>query len=88
MQYLMPVMFLFFFNNYASGLTAYLMFSNIFNISQTMITKNFVFDQDKIKAKLDENKKKPKKKGKFASRLESALKEQQKVQEQKQKGKK
>ena len=64
------------------------MFSNIFNISQTMITKNFVFDQEKIKAQLDENKKKPKKKGKFASRLETALKEQQRIQEQRQKGKK
>ena len=74
MQYMMPVMFLFFFNNYASGLTAYLMFSNIFNIGQTMVTKNFIIDEEKIKAKLNANKNKPKKKGGFQQRLEKALK--------------
>ena len=50
MQYGMPVMFLFFFNNFASGLTCYLLFSNIFNIAQTLITKNYIINQDKIKA--------------------------------------
>lgn len=76
-QYIMPVMFLGFFNSFASGLTAYLFFSNLFNITQTVVTKNFVIDQEAIKAELEENKKKPKKKGGFQSRLEEALKEQQ-----------
>lgn len=80
MQYLMPVMFLFFFNNYASGLTAYLMFSNLFNITQTVVTKNFVFNEAKIREELELNKNKPKKKGGFQERLEKALKEQQKIQ--------
>lgn len=84
MQYMMPVMFLFFFNNYASGLTAYLMFSNIFNIGQTMVTKNFIIDEEKIKAKLNANKNKPKKKGGFQQRLEKALKEQQRIQAERQ----
>ena len=88
MQYGMPVMFLFFFNNYASGLTAYLMFSNIFNIGQTLITKNVILDQDKIREGLEINKNKPKKKGGFQERLEKALKEQQKVQAERQKKKK
>lgn len=88
MQYLMPVMFLFFFNNYASGLTAYLMFSNLANITQTMVTKNFIIDEEKIKDKLRANKSKPKKKGGFQQRLEKALKEQQRIQEERQKGKK
>ena len=82
MQYFMPVMFLFFFNNYASGLTLYLLFSNILNIGLTIGTKQFVFDNDKILAGLEENRKKPKKKGGFSQRLEKALQEQQRAQAQ------
>ena len=88
MQYMMPVMFLFFFNNYASGLTAYLMFSNIFNIAQTVVTKNLILDQEKIRESLEVNKNKPKKKGGFQERLEKALKEQQRLQAEREKKKK
>ena len=90
MQYLMPIMFLGFFNTYASGLTCYLFFSNLFNIGQTVVTKNYIIDQDKVRAELEENKKKPKKKSGFQERLEAAMKEQQRVQAQReaQKGKK
>ncbi len=77
MQFLMPVFFLFFFNSFASGLTCYLVFSNIFNIAQTLITKNVIIDHDKIKRELEAHKKKPKKKGGFGSRMEEALKQQQ-----------
>ncbi len=81
-QYLMPVMFLGFFNSFASGLTCYLFFSNLFNITQTIVTKNFIIDQEKIKVALEENRKKPKKKGGFQERLQEALKEQQRKQAQ------
>ncbi|MFK8006638.1 MAG: membrane protein insertase YidC [Saprospiraceae bacterium] len=81
MQYLMPIMFMGFFNSYASGLTAYLFFSNLFNIGQTLITKNFIIDHEKIKLELEENKKKPKKKGGFQERMASMLEEQKKKQE-------
>ena len=85
MQYLMPVMFLGFFNSFASGLTCYLLFSNLFNIAQTVITKNYIIDQEKIKAELEAYKKKPKKKkSSFQQRLEEAMKEQQKVQAERQ----
>jgi YidC/Oxa1 family membrane protein insertase len=79
MQYGMPVMFLFFFNNFASGLTCYLVFSNILNVAQTVITKNVIINHDKIKEELDAYRKKPKKKGGFQSRLEEALKQQQAI---------
>ncbi|MDQ3015380.1 MAG: membrane protein insertase YidC, partial [Bacteroidota bacterium] len=79
MQYLMPVMFLFFFNSYASGLTLYLLYSNLLNIAQTVGARRFLFDEDRIMEKLNLNKAKPKKEGGFQSRLESALKEQQKL---------
>jgi YidC/Oxa1 family membrane protein insertase len=82
MQYIMPLFFLGFFNSYASGLTAYLLFSNVINIGQTVVTKKFVIDHDKIKTKLEANKAKPKKKSGFQARLENALKEQQKIQAQ------
>jgi YidC/Oxa1 family membrane protein insertase len=76
-QYLMPLMFFVYFNTYASGLTCYMFFSQLMNILQTVITKKYVFDDEKIKAELDLNKAKPKKKGKFQQRLEEAMKQQQ-----------
>lgn len=81
-QYFMPLMFLFFFNNYASGLTCYMFFSNLFNILQTVLTKRFVFDNDKIAAELEKQKAKPKKKGGFQARLEEAMKQQQQLKQQ------
>jgi YidC/Oxa1 family membrane protein insertase len=90
MQYAMPVMFMFFFNAFASGLTLYLCFSNILNIGQTVVTKQFLIDNDKIRAKLEANKNKPKKTGGWRDKFEQAMKEQQRVQEEraKQQGKK
>jgi YidC/Oxa1 family membrane protein insertase len=83
MQYTMPVFFMFFFNNFASGLTLYLCFSNILNIGQTLVTKEFLIDKEKIKAQLEINKAKPKKTTGFRARLDQAMKEQQRVQEEK-----
>lgn len=85
MQYTMPVFFMFFFNNFASGLTLYLCFSNILNISQTLVTKEYLIDKEKIRQKLEANKAKPKKESGFRARLEQAMKEQQRVQDQKNK---
>lgn len=79
-QYLMPVTFLVFFNGYASGLTCYMFFSNLFNISQTLITKNLIFDEDEIREKLMAAKSKPKKKSGFQAKLEQAMKQQQELQ--------
>ena len=76
-QYFMPVMFFGFFNNYAAGLTCYMFFSNVINTAQTVITKNFVFDDAKLKAELATKKAKPKKESKFQQRLQAAMKEQQ-----------
>ncbi len=76
-QYIMPLAFLGFFNSFAAGLTCYLFFSNVFNIAQTVITKNVIIDQEKLLAKLNANKAKPKKKGGFSARLQEALAEQQ-----------
>ncbi|MCB0641143.1 MAG: membrane protein insertase YidC [Phaeodactylibacter sp.] len=80
MQYFMPLMFLFFFNSYAAGLTCYLFFSSALNVTQTLVTKNIIIDENKIKAELEANKKKPKKKNRLQSRFQDALKEQQRIQ--------
>ncbi|MBL0082646.1 MAG: membrane protein insertase YidC [Saprospiraceae bacterium] len=87
-QYFMPLMFLGFFNSYASGLTCYMFFSNLINILQTIITRKFIFDDEKIRKELDLQKNKPKKKGGFQSRLEEAMKQQQRLAEEKAKNKK
>ena len=90
MQYIMPIMFMGFFNSFAAGLTCYLLFSNMINITQTIVTKNYIIDNDKINRELEAYKQKPKKKkkGGFQQRLEQALKEQQAIQEQQKKKKK
>lgn len=81
-QYLMPLMFFGFFNSYASGLTCYMLFSNLFTIAQTIITKKFVFNDEKILAELNIQKAKPKKKGSFQTKLAEAMERQQKKQKQ------
>ena len=84
-QYLMPLMFLGFFNSYASGLTAYMFFSTLINIIQVLVTKNFIFDEEKIRKELMAQKAKPKKKSGWQSKLEEAMKQQQQLQAQKKK---
>jgi YidC/Oxa1 family membrane protein insertase len=76
MMYLMPIMFLGFFNNYASALSYYYFLANIFTFSQMYFMRRFV-DEDSILSQLEENKKKPKKKSKFQKKLEEMQKKQQ-----------
>ena len=86
-MYLMPLMMLFFFNNYASGLSLYYFVSNVLTIILMLVIKNYVVSEDKIFAKIEENKKKPKKAGGFTARLQKAMEEAEKQQKAKQKGK-
>lgn len=76
MMYLMPVMFLFIFNNYAAGLSYYYFLSLLITIIQTYIFRKFV-SEDKMRAKMTEAAKKPKKKSGFMARLEEAQRKQQ-----------
>ena len=79
MMYLMPLMFLVFFNTYAAGLSYYYFVSLLITIIQTYITRMMV-KEDKVRAVMAENAKKPKKKSGFMARLEEAQRqaEQQK----------
>ncbi|MGY6650136.1 membrane protein insertase YidC [Wenyingzhuangia sp. IMCC45574] len=77
MMYFSPVMMLFFFNNYASGLSLYYFISNLLTLSIMFVIKNYVIDEKKILAKIHENRKKPKKESKFKQRLDEAMKQAQ-----------
>ncbi len=68
-MYLSPLMMLVFFNNYASGLSLYYFVSNMITIGIMLVIKNFIIDDDKIHAKIQENKKKPKKQNKFQKKM-------------------
>ena len=82
MMYLMPLMFLFMFNNYASGLSYYYFVSTLISIGQTYAIRATV-DEEKMLAELHAkrsiNAKKPAKKSGFMSRLEKMQQEQQKA---------
>jgi YidC/Oxa1 family membrane protein insertase len=72
-MYLMPFMMLFFFNNYASGLSLYYFVSNMITIGIMLVIKNFILDNDKIHAQIQENKKKPKKENKFQKKMREMM---------------
>ncbi|MEM6631570.1 MAG: membrane protein insertase YidC, partial [Bacteroidota bacterium] len=91
-QYFMPVIFLVFLNNYASGLSLYYFTSNLLSISQTTASRYFINDE-KLLAQLRENQKKSKKKnkkggkapkGRIAKWMEEQQKKQQEVLKQRQ----
>ncbi|HIE73933.1 MAG TPA: membrane protein insertase YidC [Flavobacteriales bacterium] len=76
-MYLMPIMFLGFFNNYAAALSYYYFLANIFTFSQQYFMKRFI-DEDAILAQLEAHKKKPAKpKSKFQKKLEDMQRKQE-----------
>ncbi len=91
LMYIFPVMFLFFLNSAASGLSWYYFVSNSINIVIILVIKNWILDEKTIHAKIQANKAKPKKEGKFQKRMREMMEkaqEQQKLQEQQRKRKK
>ena len=84
MMYLMPVMFLFFFNEYASGLSYYYFVSSLFTIVQTYIFR-WCVDDEKLLAQINSKAAKPRKKSSFMQRLEEAQRKQMAMQREAQK---
>ncbi len=76
MMYLMPVMFMVFFNNYAAGLSYYYFLSLLITIIQTYAIRKLI-DEKKVLAQLEANAKKPRKKSGFMARLEEAQRQQE-----------
>jgi YidC/Oxa1 family membrane protein insertase len=73
----MPVVFMFILNSFSAGLSFYYLVSNLATFAQQAIIKRFV-DEDKIKAIIEENKKKAATgsptKSKFMNKLSEAMK--------------
>ncbi len=78
MMYLMPIMFLVFFNNYAAGLSYYYFLSLLFTILQNVGYRRFV-SEEKMRAEMAENAKKPKKKSGFMARMEEMQRQQRQM---------
>jgi YidC/Oxa1 family membrane protein insertase len=77
MSYIMPVIFMFVLNNFSAGLSFYYFVSNLVTFGQQAVIRRFV-DDTKIKAIMEENRKKASsgtgKKSSFMSKLEQAMK--------------
>lgn len=73
MIYISPLMMLFFFNNYASGLSLYYFISNTITIGIMLVIKNYIVDEKKIHAQIQENKAKPKAEGKFQKKMREMM---------------
>ena len=73
MIYISPLMMLFFFNNYASGLSLYYFISNLITIVIMLVIKNYIIDEDKIHNKIQANKKKPKKENRFQRKMREMM---------------
>lgn len=76
MMYMMPIMFLGFFNNYSAGLSYYYLLANVITFSQMFIFRKMI-NEDKLRKKIEANKKKPVKKSKWQQRMENMQKMQQ-----------
>jgi YidC/Oxa1 family membrane protein insertase len=74
-MYLMPVMMLFFFNNYASAFSLYYFISNILTILIMISIKHFIIDEDKIRLQVQENKNRPKKQNRFQRKMQEMMDE-------------
>lgn len=87
MIYFSPLLMLVFFNQYASGLSLYYFISNLISIGIMLVIKNYILDEDKIHAQIQENKAKPKKQNKFQKKMAEMMEqaEQQKNAQQRKK---
>lgn len=80
MIYISPLMMIFFFNNFASGLSLYYFVSNTITIGIMLVIKNYIINEQKIHLKIQENKEKPRKMNKFQQKMQEMMEqaEQQK----------
>ena len=81
MIYFFPIMLLFIFNSLPSALTWYYTVSNLVTLGLQLVIQKFIIDEDKIHAKMQENKKKPVSKSKWQEKLEQIQSSNQKLQD-------
>lgn len=85
MPYIFPVFLLFFFNQLPSALTWYYTVSNIITLILQFIIQNYIIDHDKIMAKIEQNRKKPKTQSKWQEKMQQMQEQQKKMKEAQQK---
>ncbi len=85
MMYFSPLLMLFFFNNYASGLSLYYFISNLITIGIILVIKGYIIDENKIREKIEVKKARPKKQGRFQKKMAEMMEQAEK--QQKSKGK-
>ncbi|HEY6900559.1 MAG TPA: membrane protein insertase YidC [Puia sp.] len=88
MPYFMPVILLLVFNRLASALTWYYTVSNVITLALQFVIQNYIIDHEKILAKLQENRTKPKTKSKWQERLEQMQEQQKDIQRRSQQSRK
>ena len=86
MPYIFPVFLLFIFNRLPSALTWYYTVSNLVTLLIQYIIQTYIIDHDKILAKMEENRKKPKTQSKWQERFQQMQEQQKKVKDMQQKG--
>jgi YidC/Oxa1 family membrane protein insertase len=77
MMYIFPVMMLFFMNSLPAGLSYYYLLANVISILQMTVISKWLLNEDKLRAELLANMKKPRKKSKWQQRMEEIQKQQQ-----------
>ncbi len=79
MPYIFPVLLLGFFNSLPSALTWYYTVSNVITLIMQFVIQNYIINHDKILAKIEETRKKPKTKSKWQERIEQMQQGQAKL---------
>ena len=82
MPYIFPFILLFIFNKLPSGLTWYYTVSNLITLLLQFVIQTYIIDHDKILAKMEVNRKKPKTKTKWQEKLEQMQQQQKQLKDQ------
>ena len=88
MIYFSPLLMLVFFNNYASGLSLYYFISNLISIGIMLVIKNYIIDEEKVLAKIEVSKSKPKKQNRFQKKMANMMEQAEKQKQMQQRNRK
>jgi YidC/Oxa1 family membrane protein insertase len=85
MPYIFPFLSAIHIQSPSSALTWYYTVSNLITLALQFVIQNYIIDHDKILAKMEQNRKKPKTKSKWQERMEQMQEQQKKMKEMQQK---
>jgi YidC/Oxa1 family membrane protein insertase len=85
MPYFFPIIMLFIFNKLPAALTWYYTVSNIITLAIQFVIQNYIIDHDKVIAKIEANRKKPKTQSKWQERMQQMQEQQKQMQQQRNK---